>query len=311
MKHRVLVIGTVGIDVCCPIERFPRAGHTLFGEGCEMLPGGKALIAAMTLAEMGMDPVICSVLGEDGAGEQIREFCCDMGLDSRFLFSTRDASTAKRILLSSPEGKCHTICYQGSVELLSEEQIEEAFTCLPDAVYLQGDLPMSIAHRACLHARAHGIPIFMDPGPRCREYDYEALGRFEIFTPSEDEMEQLILLPMSNQEEIMRVCLHLAAKVDARFYLLKLGSRGAMLYDGTYYRFSTAYDVEEVDTSGVGDVHSAILVAEYLKSGDIRRAMEYANAGAALSVTKRGSIASIPHYEQIARVVAENAEAYQ
>lgn len=311
MKTRVLLIGSAGIDLVLPMGYFPRAGETMFGEGYQMLPGGKALVSAMTLAEMGIEPMICSVIGEDAEGMRVKQFCQDMGLACRFLFSSKEANTAVRVMMVDQAGGRHTVRYQGADITLTAEQLEDAFTCLPDALYLQGELPEELIQMATQYARDQEIPVFFDPGDATVVRDYSALGRLEIFTPSEDEMDLLASSRLRTQDEIMRACLQMASKVDARYYVLKLGSRGSILYDGTYYKLVTAYEVDKVDNCGVGDIFTAILVAEYMKHQDVRRAMEYANAGAALSVTRRGSIGSIPHYEEIQQVVRENVEVYQ
>lgn len=302
------MIGTVGLDLVCPISRIPQAGQTLFEENCRLFPGGKALVSAATFAEMGVEPIICSVVGEDHEGERILGFCKEMGLDTRFITTARDRRTAIRVMMTGNDGDRYTLRYQGSTDMLTNEQMEDAFTCLPDALYLQGELPEQQLLKAVEYARKQDIPVFFDPGDQTVVADYTKLSPFEIFTASEDEVKQLTGSKLWTQEDMMRACLQLAGKVTAKYYVLKLGERGSMLYDGTYYNFSSAYDVKPIDNCGVGDIYSAILVAEYMKTKNIRGAMEYANAGAALSVTRRGSIASIPHREQIARVVSDNTE---
>lgn len=307
MRSRVLVIGSVGIDVICPTERLPMAGETLLGDGYSLLPGGKALVGAMTFAEMGIEPILCSAIGEDAEGERIRAFCKSMELDSRFLFSVREASTAMRMMMTDPVGNRYTVRYPGCVGCLREEQLEDAFTCLPDALYLQGDMPEELLQSAISYARQQQLPILFDAVHVPTAFDLSSIGPIEVFLLSEEDTKRLTGNDLFTQDDIMRACIRLASMVNAKYYVLKLGTRGCMMYDGTYCKFSAAYDVELVDSCGAGEIFSAILSAEYLRTGNIRRAMECANAGAALSVTKHGSIASIPHREQIMRVVHENS----
>ena len=311
MKSRVLVIGTVGIDMVCPLPFTPLPGQTAFGEGFELLPGGKAMVSAVTVAEMGIEPILCAAVGDDEEGKRLFTFCRALGLDTRFLYTVKDAQTAMRIMLAEENTSPRTCRFQGAAAMLTTEMLEDAFTCLPDALYLQGDLPSELLYLAAGYAKEQDIPIFFDPGDATVIHHYDRLGPLEIFTPSEEDVRMLTGSQLRTQDEIMRACIALANIVPSKYYVLKLGSRGAMLYDGTYYKFSSAYDVEPVDSCGVGDIHSAILSAEYMLSGDIKRAMEYANAGAALSITKRGSISSIPRREQVIQVVNDNMEDYK
>ncbi len=306
MKSRVLVIGPVGLDMVCPIDRLPIKGETLVAESCDMTPGGKGLVSAVTFSEMGIEPVLCALLGNDEGGERVRAFAKKRGLDTRFLFTTKESTTATNLMMIDRDGDRHVIACRGASALLTAEQIEDAFTCLPDAVFIQGDLPSSLIVVAADYAHEQGIPVFFDPGAETTLADFNELGEIEIFMPSEHEVEALLCTTLLNQEEIMRACLAIAKKVNANYYIIKLGERGAILYDGTYCKYSAAYEVEQIDNCFVGAIHSAILVAEYIKDQNVRRALEYANAGGALSVTKKGSIASIPAAAQIDAVVKDN-----
>ena len=153
--------------------------------------------------------------------------------------------------------------------------------------------------------------MFFDMGDAVRLSDYRKFGKLEIVTASQDEVQRLTLSPLRTQDEIMRACLQVASAIDSKYYVIKLGERGSILFDGTYYQLVTAYEAEAVDNRGVGDIFTSILVAEYLKTGDVRRAMEYASAGAALSVMKKGTVSSIPHAKEIEKVVKETVGEYQ
>jgi len=64
--------------------------------------------------------------------------------------------------------------------------------------------------------------------------------------------------------------------------------------DGKYYTVVPSYDVKEIDHTGAGDAFMAALSVEYLNTGDIKRACEFANAAAALTVSGEGAIPSLP-----------------
>ena len=72
--------------------------------------------------------------------------------------------------------------------------------------------------------------------------------------------------------------------VDAHYYVIKLGGRGAYIYDGKYYFCLPAFDVKAVDTTAAGDAFTSALTLEYLRCGDIERAGRYANLVGAMTV---------------------------
>ena len=104
----------------------------------------------------------------------------------------------------------------------------------------------------------------------------------------------------------------LAQRVDARVFVLKLGQRGCYVYDGTYFHVMPAYSVEVADTTAAGDVFTAALAVEYLRSEkNLKRAATYANIAGALCVTKEGAFGAVPEHNEICDFVRKNEINYQ
>ena len=96
-------------------------------------------------------------------------------------------------------------------------------------------------------------------------------------------------------DNCLRAAFELSKMVTAKYYVIKLGSRGAFIYDGKYSRVVPAYTVRSVDTTAAGDVFTSALTLEYLRNGrDIYAACKYANAAGAITVTRMGASSSIP-----------------
>ena len=66
-----------------------------------------------------------------------------------------------------------------------------------------------------------------------------------------------------------------------------------------------AEDVEAVDTTGAGDVFSAVMSYVYLQNGNIVSAVKYATCAAALSVMKAGAYTSIPTRKDVLSYIRE------
>jgi len=84
---------------------------------------------------------------------------------------------------------------------------------------------------------------------------------------------------------------------------LKLGERGCFVYDGKYCDLISPYDVNVVDTTAAGDVFTAALTAEYLRTGDILGSAKFANAAGALAVSKLGAVNSVPTLEEVKKLM--------
>ena len=83
--------------------------------------------------------------------------------------------------------------------------------------------------------------------------------------------------------------------------MLKLGSRGAYLYDTAAKagEILPSLPVKAVDTTAAGDAFTAALTLHYLQTGDMTAAVRYANAVGALTVSRAGASSSLPTKEEV------------
>jgi ribokinase len=136
--------------------------------------------------------------------------------------------------------------------------------------------------------------VVLDPAP-ARPLPDGLLRDVACLTPNESEA--LLLLgraegevPIAEAPEIARALL----RRGARSVILKLGDKGAFLADGEEARHFPAPRVEAIDSTAAGDTFNGALAVALAESRDLSAAIAFANAAAALSVTRLGAQASIP-----------------
>jgi len=76
--------------------------------------------------------------------------------------------------------------------------------------------------------------------------------------------------------------------------LLKLGDQGCFYCDGETELSSAAFPVVAKDTTAAGDTFNAALAVALAEDQGIEEALRFANAAAAISVTRMGAQASVP-----------------
>ena len=167
---------------------------------------------------------------------------------------------------------------------------------------------------ATRRANEDGIPVFIDAGPARLDFPLERLGHLEIFSPNENEARIFTGISPTSEDNCLRAAIKLSTLVDAKYIVLKLGERGAFLYDGREYFTVPAEPVDAVDTTAAGDVFTAVMTYVYLQNGNILSAVKYATCAAAISVTRLGASTSIPSLEEVVayaknKVAQENGEA--
>lgn len=300
MKSRVLVISSANMDFVQRMAKIPAAGETIVTDATySYIPGGKGANSAVAFARLGADTVFCSRVGRDQNGATLRKIYEKEGIDTRFLIADEEHPTGLASILVEDDGMNRIIVYPGANNHINENEIEEAFTTYPDCVFMQFEIPFESVATAAEYAYNQGIPLFVDAGPISADVDLSRLRKVEILSPNETECEALTGIYPDSLENCLKACIRLCGMVETKYVVLKLGRRGAFVYDGKYYHLVQGHKVVAVDTTAAGDIFSAALTYAYLKKGDILEATRFANLAAALSVTKEGAFTSIPTLAEV------------
>ena len=88
---------------------------------------------------------------------------------------------------------------------------------------------------------------------------------------------------------------------------MTLGERGSFVDDGENRVQYPSFKVEALDCTAAGDAFNAAFAVEYLKSEDVKKAVRFASAAAALAVQKKGAQPSMPLLEEVEAFLSANA----
>ena len=303
MKPRILVIGSIQADFCLDVSRFPEKGEELLDNGKrEYRPGGRGAIAAVTFSRLGADTLFCGKTGNDTEGARLKQSIVRYGIDTRFLTPSRSRPTDFALAVSEESGDMRRIVFPGASVTLTPEDTEEAFTSYPDCVFLQLDVPPLCTGTAVKFAKKQNIPIVVDSSPMVSRSAIDQItkyGTVDIFITNAQKTKELTGIDPTSADNCLRASLALASIVRAEHYVIKLGARGAFLYDNTYYKIIPTYESEVVDMTAAGDAFSAALAWQYTASSDMVYSVKYASAVASLVISRRGGIESIPSVAEI------------
>ncbi len=307
MKKRILTVSSANMDFVMNVSRIPMAGQTVIDRGSyKFVPGGKGANAAITISRLGGDSIFCTRLGRDQNGSVLNSLYNKEGIDTRFVKQDPESSTGLAAITIEPGGQNRITVFPGANMTISEDDVDSAMLTLPDALFMQLEIPHDIVIYAAERAAAKRIPIFLDAGPADLSFPLDRLPRLEVFSPNENETAMFTGISPTDPDSCLRAAIALSKLVDAKYYVIKLGSRGCYIYDGKYYFCLPAYDVPAVDTTAAGDAFTSALTLEYLRTGDIEHAGKYANAVGALVVARPGASSSIPTSELLRAFIRKN-----
>ena len=98
----------------------------------------------------------------------------------------------------------------------------------------------------------------------------------------------------TGENSALQALLVLGRKLKAKYYCIKMGNRGAFMFDGKEYFVYPAENVIPVDTTAAGDTFVGYFVAEISKGKEPCDAIKTACAAAAITVSRKGAAPSIP-----------------
>ena len=152
----------------------------------------------------------------------------------------------------------------------------------------------------CRFARERDLPIILDAGP-IRDLDFSLLYGLEIISPNETETQSITGIEIKDVDEAARAARRLVEIAPSRYAVIKLGERGALIYDSNRdsSKYVAGYSVEAVDSTAAGDAFTAALTVHYLRYQDLLQAVRYANAAGAVAVTRLGAQPSLPTEQQV------------
>ena len=260
MKKRILVVSSANMDFVMKVSKLPDAGQTVIErQSYSYVPGGKGANSALALARLGADSIFCARLGYDANGKKLKELYDSNGIDTRFLKLDRMNPTGLASIIVEDNGANRIVVYPGANDHLSEDDVEDAMTCLPDAVFMQFEIPEEAAIAAAKFAAKRKIPVFVDAGPAKPDTPLEKLPPLEVISPNETETEALTGVFPNDSANCLKAANELLKRVE----------------------------------------FTAALTLEYLNTRDIVKAVKYANTVGAMVVSKAGASTSLPTAAQV------------
>lgn len=310
-KLDVVALGELLIDFTD--VGFSAAGQRLF----EQNPGGAPANVLCALARLGLRTAFMGKVGADMHGEYLRRVLQEEGVGTEGLVTTDKAfTTLAFVALEAGERVFSFARKPGADTQLAPADIDPA--ALADArVFHFGSLSLtdeparSATLEAAAQAKAAGAVISYDPNYRAPLWPSEQaaaemmrkpLPLVDVIKISDAETE--LLTGLASPEDAAR---HLAAQ-GAKLVAVTLGRDGVLLCTGGLCCTVPGFSVEAVDTTGAGDSFWGGFLYQLCARGcsldgltepELREMATFANAVAALCVTRRGAIPALPTLAEV------------
>ena len=269
MTPRIVVVGSINLDLVARCERLPRPGETVSGATFARYPGGKGANQAVACARLGAEVTMIGAVGPDPLAEEALAGLREAGIALELYES--DEPTGIAVILVDEAGENQIVVAPGANATLADVVLPEH-----EAVLCQLEIPNAAVESAweacggvfCLNA-APARPVAIDP-------DLTVVNRYEL-------------------EELTR---------RDGLVAVTLGAEGAILLeDGEEVARATPPQVVVVDGTAAGDAFTACLLVSLLEERDYADALRRACAAGALAASREGAQPSLPTAAEIDRIL--------
>ena len=303
---RIVVVGSANVDMIVRVPRLPARGETVLGDAFHTTPGGKGANQAVAARRAGADVAFVGCLGADALGDGLLRSLRDAGVDVSHVTRVPDAATGVALITVDPGGDNTIAVASGANAVLSPSHVERAAGAIAaaDVLLLQLESPPDAVEAALGVAARGGTRAVLNPAPApAQALDRRLLGAVAALTPNRDEAARLA--GVADDDPDAAATALLALGVGAA--VVTLGADGALVATPGGRHHLPAFAVRAVDSTGAGDVFSGALAVALAEGRGVLDAARFANAAAALSVTRPGAQPSAPPRDEILELVHRHA----
>lgn len=335
---RICVLGSLNIDLVSYVPHHPAPGETLTATSFAVSPGGKGANQAVACAKLSRASstttkedadasahvTMVGAVGADSYGQLLLDNLARHGVDVAGVARPPHLKTGVAIIIvDEPTGQNRIVLSPEANHAGMRPDAFEAAIALhvfagearADLLIMQLEVPLPTVLLALRRAKAHGVPVLLNPAPAVRLPDeaYDGLAHLVV---NETEASLLSGLPVEKLDSAPG-CAEVAAWFLAKgvgVVIITLGGRGVYFKTtagggGGEEGLLPAEAVKEVvDTTAAGDTfvgQYALGVVGAVSGGAgkaplrVEEAVRAANKAAARTVERKGAQDSIPWRDEL------------
>ena len=301
---KVVVIGSSNIDMVAQVSHLPAPGETVGDANFMQSLGGKGANQAVAAARLGGFVTFVTSLGNDMYADILKKHFKKEGITTDYIIDDVNHPTGTALIFVADSGEnCIAVAPGANYSLLPgsithfSKVIDEA-----DIIVMQAEIPYETIKKIALSAKKKGKKVLFNPAPACL-IDEELMKAIDILVVNELEAAFIsgIEYTGNNLEEIALSLL----QAGARNAVITLGSQGVYMKNDKEIIQLPGYKVNAIDTIAAGDTFCGALAVICAQREIDRDALSFANAAAAIAVTRSGAQPSIPTLDEVKHFMLE------
>jgi ribokinase len=307
MKPRIVVVGSLNMDLVVRVPQLPRPGETVAGRDFVQVPGGKGANQAVAAAKLGAEVTMIGRVGDDVFGQQLMESLASHGVDTRLVEATPGATSGLALICVEDSGQNAITVVGGANAQLTPADVgrHEAAIAAANALLVQLEVPLDVVLAAVAIARRQGVLTTLDPAPAPTMPLPAELFAVDVLSPNQSEAEALTGIAVNSPSDAVRAAGVLHQRGASRV-VIKLGEQGALASDGNgIVAHVSAPSVAAIDTTAAGDAFTAALAVALIEGRTLAETTRFACAAGSLATTRRGAQDAMPTRDEVNRLLRQ------
>ncbi len=290
--ENISVIGSINIDIIVSSKRLPQHGETVQADNFYLYPGGKGANQAVSASRLGTVPEFTGKIGKDYFSDIIMKYLSkeNVKLDIKY-----GEKTGVAIINVESSGNNMITVYSGANSFLFYDDINTD-RIKNSIVLFQQEIPLETIKNVIHSIKKNNNIIITDPTPF--NPDNYILENSDIITPNETEASLLASMEIKDIDDAKKASEIITGKYGCNV-IIKLGPHGSLINYDKNIEYFHPYEAKTIDTIGAGDCFNGAFAVMYMKSKNIEKSMEFANAAAAISTEGHGAFPSFPYLNTV------------
>jgi ribokinase len=285
ISARVVVLGSLHLDIMVHAPDRPKKGETLPGSAWGYKAGGKGGNQAVAAAQFGARSSMVGRVGNDDFGQRLLGHLRDAGVDAEHVLTDSEAGSGMSVAIIDAEGDYGAVIVSGANLRMSNKDLEEAREVIRSAqvLVLQNEVLEATNVAATQLARDYGIRVILNAAP-ARPLEPDLAASIDVLVVNAVEAEMICGVAVTSLPAATEAAARLSEQVDN--VVVTAGGLGlAVAERGKTPYAEAAHSVKLVDTHGAGDAFIGALAARWASGVSVVEAVRFANAAAALFVS--------------------------
>jgi len=295
---KILVIGSLNMDLVIMSERHPKLGETIIGKSFFQISGGKGGNQAVAISKLGGEVTMFGCVGKDSYGDILIEELKKNNVNIEYIKKVEKNTGIATIVVDENADNTIIVIPGANFEITTKD-IDKNVDLIKDAdiVLLQLEIPIDVVEYILKKSKEYNKITILNPAP-AKKLSIGIIKNVDYLVPNETELELLSGMSTDSQKEVLAASKKLI-DMGVKNLIVTMGKNGSIFIDKDKIVKVGIRKVKAIDPTAAGDSYIGGVIRMMAEKKNIEEAMEFGACVGAITVTKKGAQSSLPTWDEV------------